>query len=215
MKNDTSCSPLIYEWTIEPFLKGIKRKTAELVSRYDLYPVLDLCCGTGKQGHLIGLKEKGVFGLDKNLHMLFYAQRKDQDVRWVCADAASVPFRDGAFKGIILSYALHEKPEKTRKKIMKECRRLLSPEGHIFFIDYENPWNGRSRMGGVFTWLIERAAGGEHYKNGRQFLRQGGLRSFLQEYGLIEVKSYDLEMANSRIVVAKLVASKEWQSHFS
>jgi len=201
---DLSLSPLIYEWAIEPLLRVIKRKVARLVYRYELSPVLDLCCGTGKQGHFINLGGNRIYGLDRSFRMLSYARKKHTEVPFICADAACLPCRSGVFKGIILSYSLHEKPEKIRHEILKECRRLLSLGGKIIFVDYENPWNRLSRFGGLLTWLIERTARGDHYKNSRQFLTKGGLRSFIRKHGLFEVKSYDLALGCSRLVVTQL-----------
>lgn len=201
---ELSLNPLIYEWTIEPLLNRIKQKVARLVFRYDLSPVLDLCCGTGKQGHFIDLGGNRVCGLDLSFRMLSYARKKYPAIPFICADAACLPCRSGVFKGIILSYALHEKPEKIRQKIIEECRRLLRPGGKIIFVDYDNPWDRLSRFGGVFTWLIERAARGDHYKNSRQFLAKGGLSSFIRDNGLFEVKSYDLNLGSSRLVVTQL-----------
>jgi len=198
-----SVTPLLYEWTIEPSLKKVKKKIAQLVSRYELSPVLDLCCGTGKQTHFVQLQGQPVFGLDLDIHMLSFAQRKHKEMAWICADAVHLPFPEDSFGGVILSYALHDKPEKIRREIMDEVRRILSPQGMVIFLDFENPWNRRARLGAAVTWLIERAAGGEHFANGRQFLSKGGLRFFIRENGLREIKSYDLELGCSRITTAR------------
>lgn len=195
----------MYEWTIEPILKRIKQKIAQLVSRYRLSPVLDLCCGTGKQAHFIHLSGQKVVGLDLNAGMLSFARKRYPEMGWVCADAAHVPFPAGSLKGIILSYALHDKSDHVRSEILNEVRRILAPEGMVIFVDFENPWNGRSRWGSVFTWLIERAAGGEHFKNGRKFLSEGGLCAFIEAQGMSEIKSYDLELGCSSIVLARFV----------
>ena len=197
-----SLAPVLYEWTIEPFLKRIKRKIARIVSTEGLSPVLDLCCGTGKQVQFIHLRGMEVFGLDLDMPMLSFARKKHSAAGWICADAGRLPFDKNRFMGIILSYALHEKTAKERDQILIQVKRLLSPGGKVIFLEFENPWNRKSRLGWVVTWLIERAAGGEHYANGRQFLASGGLRSFIQKQGLHEIKSYNIELACSRIVVA-------------
>lgn len=198
-----SLNPLIYEWAIEPLLGKVKGKIARLISKYQLDPVLDLCCGTGRQAHLIAGEHDRIYGLDMDFSMLFHAQKKYPGVYWVRGDAGQIPFKNDAYKGVILSFALHEKTEELRLEILREVQRILSPEGLVIILDYENPWDRRSRIGSVFNWLIERAAGGEHYKNFKQFLSKGALSSFLSEFGLIKVKSYDLKLACGRLVVAR------------
>jgi ubiquinone/menaquinone biosynthesis C-methylase UbiE len=200
-----SLAPLVYDWTIEPPLKKVKQKIARLVSGYEIFPVLDLCCGTGKQVRYVHLLGQPVFGLDLDIQMLSYAQKKHKEMGWICADAVHLPFPADSFGGVIMSYALHEKPEDVRRQMMDEVRRILSPQGIVIFLDFENPWNGRARLGAVFTWLIERAAGGEHFTNGRRFLSEGGLRAFIRENGLQEIKSYDLELGSSRITAARFL----------
>jgi ubiquinone/menaquinone biosynthesis C-methylase UbiE len=200
-----SLAPLVYNWTIESPLKKVKQKIARLVSRYELFPVLDVCCGTGQQVRYVHLLGQPAFGLDLDIQMLSYAQKKQGEVAWICADAVHLPFPADSFGGVILSYALHEKSEDVRRRMMDEVRRTLSANGMVIFLDFENPWNRRARLGAAVTWLIERNAGGEHFANGRRFLSAGGLRSFIRENGLSEIKSYDLELSCSRITAARFL----------
>jgi ubiquinone/menaquinone biosynthesis C-methylase UbiE len=88
---------------------------------------------------------------------------------------------------------------------MKEAQRLLSSGGAIVFVDFENPWNLRSKVGAVLSFMIEWIAGREHFRNNRQFLRQGGLRAFIQRHRLVEVERYNIAMGAIAIVLAKPV----------
>jgi len=54
-----------------------------------------------------------------------------------------------------------------------------------------------------FIFSIERMAGGEHFRNWRQFLKQGGLMAFIKQQELVEIERYHVEMASSSILVAK------------
>ena len=135
--------------------------------------------------------------------MINYASSKYPRIPFVCTDAANIPIRDKSFKGIIISYALHDKPQELRIKILDEAKRLLTPEGKIILVDYEQPWNRRSRIGKFFVYLIERMGSCEHFRNWRQFLKQGGLRAFEEKNGLVEIERHDIELGNSSIVVAK------------
>ncbi|MQY56653.1 methyltransferase domain-containing protein, partial [bacterium] len=166
-------------------------------------PVLDICCGTGKQCHLIGNNGQKAIGLDIDPKMVEYAASKYPHLLFICADAGRIPLQKKSLNGVIISYALHDKPPEMRTRMLAEARRLLVPEGKIILVDFENPWNRLSRLGGFFTWIIERLAGGEHYKNRQQFLRKGGLKEFVEKNDLVEVEKRNIELAASSIVVAQ------------
>jgi hypothetical protein len=51
--------------------------------------------------------------------------------------------------------------------------------------------------------MIERIAGGEHFRNNRRFLEEGGLRAIIQRYRLVEVERFNIEMGALAIVVAQ------------
>ncbi|MGB2764180.1 MAG: class I SAM-dependent methyltransferase [Candidatus Aminicenantaceae bacterium] len=193
----------MYEWLIEPLVKKTKLRVAGYVFQYNLFPVLDICCGTGKQCRFIGLDKQNVTGLDIDLKMINYASSKYPRIPFVCTDAANIPIRDKSFKGIIISYALHDKSQELRIKMLDEAKRLLTPEGKIILVDYEQPWNRRSRIGKFFAYLIERMGSCKHFRNWRQFLKQGGLRAFEEKNGLVEIERHNIELGNSSIVVAK------------
>jgi demethylmenaquinone methyltransferase/2-methoxy-6-polyprenyl-1,4-benzoquinol methylase len=144
-----------------------------------------------------------VIGLDLDQKMIHYSSTKYPHISFVPADAVHIPLKNRHFKGIVLSYSLHDKSPEMRSKILEESKRLLEAEGKMLLVDFENPWNKRSKLGSFFVYLIERIAGKEHFRNGRQFLKQGGLRSFLKQNGMIEVERHNVELASSGIVLAK------------
>jgi hypothetical protein len=79
----------------------------------------------------------------------------------------------------------------------------LSPGGRLIAVDFERPWDIKSRIGALFVRGIERLARGEHYRNGREFLRRGGLRGFLRESGFVEVSRRDVAAGSLGLVVAR------------
>jgi len=194
---------IFYDLFIELFLNRTKERIARFIIRNDLFPALDICCGTGKQCQLVEKRRKGTIGLDLDFKMLEYASSKYTQIPFICADAALIPFRNNSFKAVIISYSLHDKPPEMRAKIIKKAQRLLVPEGRMVFLDFENPWNRLSGWGSVFTWLIERTAGGEHYRNNRQFLKDGGLQATIRTHGLNPIERHDIPLGNSRIVIVK------------
>lgn len=150
------------------------------------------------------VQERGLaVGLDMHLGFVRYAAARAQGVPFVCGDAARLPFKDGSARAVSLSFGLHDKSPELRKAILKEARRALAPEGRLISVDFERPWSAKSRAGALIAQAIERLAPREHYQNGREFLRSGGLRAFLRDNGFIEVDRRDVEMGSLAIVVAR------------
>jgi demethylmenaquinone methyltransferase/2-methoxy-6-polyprenyl-1,4-benzoquinol methylase len=199
---------LLYDLFIEPLLKKTKEWIAGFIIQHDLFPALDICCGTGKQCQLAANGRQRVIGLDLDFKMIKHASSKYPQITFVCADAAHIPLRKKSLKAVIISYALHEKPRDLQAKILEEAKNLLSPEGRIIFVDFERPWNRLSRVGSLLTWSIERMAGGEHYRNSRQFLQEGGLQTYIKANRLCPIERHDITLANSSIVVAQFESIK-------
>ena len=143
-----------------------------------------------------------VFGLDKSCGMIRYAAARAPRVSFVCGDAAFLPFKDGAFRAVSVSFGLHDKSQDLRWAIMAETRRVLAPGGRFIAVDFEKPWNPKSRLGAFFTAVVELFGRGEHYRNGRDFVKCGGLRAFLRENGFEEVSRSDIATGSISIVVA-------------
>jgi SAM-dependent methyltransferase len=193
---------LIYDGLLEPLLRNIRKKVRDIIIKNDLFPVLDLCCGPGGQVRRLAGRRSFSCGLDINLKMLKYASRRRKGIPFVCADAARAPFQPAAFKAVVISFALHEKPPDLRLCLLAEARRLLLPSGRVVLVDFENPWNMPSRLASLYVWLIERLAGTDHFWNGRDFLAEGGLRSLLVRNRFDELERHDIPAATCAIVVA-------------
>ncbi len=194
---------LIYDGILEPPLNRIRNKVRNLIIKNGLFPVLDLCCGPGAQAHCLAGEGRLSCGLDINLAMLKYAARRRKKIPFVCADAGQTPFQPATFKGIVISFSLHEKPVSLRPRLLAEGIRLLAPHGRLVLVDFERPWDGASRRAHLYVGLIERLAGKEHFRNGREFLAEGGLRAFIRKNNLEELERYDISAGTCAIVVAK------------
>jgi ubiquinone/menaquinone biosynthesis C-methylase UbiE len=202
-------------------LRGLRKRVTKAVETEGLYPWLDVCCGTGDQlrgyvpsvrvpdpGSQGGSKIEGrsgrtVCGLDMSLGFVRYAAARAPGVPFVCGDAGRLPFKDGSLRGISLSFGLHDKSPDLRALMMAEARRTLAPDGRLIAVDFETPWNAQSRAGALFAHAVERMAGGEHYRNGREFLKRGGLRAFLRESRFVEVSRRDIATGSLGVVVAR------------
>ncbi len=106
--------------------------------------VLDLCCGSGD---LCFLAEDGgagaVVGADFTLPMLAVARRRRARGRsrsaFVQADALKLPFADGAFDAVTISYGLRNIAD--LEAALSEMRRVLAPGGQVVVLDFGKPDN--------------------------------------------------------------------------
>jgi len=193
---------MVYTGILEVPLQGIRKIARNLVLKNNLFPVLDLCCGPGTQARLLERPGSSVLGLDINLNMLKFAASRRPGLPFLCADAAQTPFRPGTFRGIVISFALHEKETEFRTRLLREAKSLLAPGGGIVLVDFENPWDRTSKRAYVYVSAIERLAGRRHFWNGRDFFNRGGLRALLRENGLREVERQNIAAGTCAVVLA-------------
>ena len=192
-----------YHFILEAVLRGIKKAIAVEVLKHQPENVLDVCCGTGAQLKLISSRGIPGIGIDLDKTMIKFAARKNPPASFLVADALSMPFKEASFSLIIISFALHDKPEKTRLQIMEETKRTLQPGGHILILDFENPWNKHSRVGAILRTMIEILAGREHFRNGRDFLKRGGLTDFIRRHGFQAEHRRRFPLAGSVLISAR------------
>jgi ubiquinone/menaquinone biosynthesis C-methylase UbiE len=149
--------------------------------------VLDLCCGTGSHLDLYRGKPCALFGLDASAAMLAVARgRLGDGAHLDLGDATSLPYADGTFDIVSCKLALHEMPPEARRAVVAEARRVLKADGRILLIDFHpGPFDpGRGWITRAVVVAVEFIAGGEHYKNQRQFIASGGLPALAREQGL-------------------------------
>jgi len=195
---------LAYDLTISGLLHRIRIQIAELIHRHDLFPLLDVCCGTGAQCRLLNAADRHLIaGIDTNRKFLAYGRSRAKQLHFVCADAGRMPFCDNAFQGIMITYGLHDKPHNQRLDILQESFRVLAPSGKALFLDFEKPWNNKSRFGYLFVSAIELTAGKNHYRNGRQFIRAGGLSALLTETDFKKLKHWEFPGGQSNLILAE------------
>jgi demethylmenaquinone methyltransferase/2-methoxy-6-polyprenyl-1,4-benzoquinol methylase len=177
----------IYDTVLEPPLRGMRRAVSALAGTGPGMRVLDVCCGTGKQARMLADTGADVAAADMSPHMLLKARgRAGRSMNLLLASADRLPFADGAFDLVLNCLSLHEIPEALRLAFASEMRRVARPGGRIMIMDYGTP-----RKAGLADlpfhsacWLAERAAGGAHYRNYRDWMARDALRGFAERAGL-------------------------------
>lgn len=124
--------------------------------------VLDVAAGTGKLALAAAAAvgpEGEVIGLDASPAMLAGARRaaarlrrpeRRASVRWMEADAMSLPFVDGSFDGVSIGFGLRNLPD--AQAGLREMARVLRPGGWLAVLEIAAPGSRPARL--LFeTWF--------------------------------------------------------------
>lgn len=185
---------LNYSNLIDPLLKDIRIRALKFSGIKDGDKVLDVCCGTGDQIFHYLKKDIVAYGIDLEPSMIKIAKRNKKklglsNVSFQVADAQNLPFENGFFDSVSISFGLHEKERKTRDRIVSEMKRVAKKEGGLIFIDYRVPLPKT-----YISYLIkgvEYLAGREHFRYFKDYLEQGGLNVILKKNRLrVEKRDY-------------------------
>jgi len=177
-----------YDAFVEPFISVIRQIGIKSFPVKAGMKVLDVGCGTGTNLVLYHRAGCLVHGIDLSPSMLEVARDrlgKHADLR--VGDASEMPYRDNSFDLVTSMLTLHEMPYMIRPQVMKEMIRVMSREGRILLTDY-HPGPIRFPKGWMLKAIIlflERVAGGEHFKNYRDFLKKKGLPGLIDASKLV------------------------------
>lgn len=122
------------------------RRTARMFSHVLSRPearVLDLCCGTGDMTFALrrraGKAYPKILGADFSHAMLTRADKKSvgTTLRWVEADALSLPFAEGSFNLVTSAFGFRNLTNYDAG--LSEIARILRPEGECGILDFGEP----------------------------------------------------------------------------
>lgn len=107
--------------------------------------ILDVGCGTGTL--LIMLKEiyPSVFaeGLDPDKKALQIASQKSHrnnaNILLHCSTMDNMPFESNSYDIVVSSLVFHHIQENNRFESLKECLRILKPQGRMLLVDFGPP----------------------------------------------------------------------------
>lgn len=172
-----------YQLLIDPILSRLHVPILENIESQ--HRVLDIACGTGSLSCAIAEKAYSVTGIDISEEMIVTALRSARrknltNITFEVHDASSLShYRDNEFDIAITSMAVHQFDAELAMKIVSEMKRIAPV---VIIVDYNSPMpEGFARNIAVG---IERIAGGEHYRNFRIYMNNGGIKYFSDHTGL-------------------------------
>jgi len=178
-----SLNGIIYRNIIDPILSRYYPRISEELKPDDT--VLDVACGTGSLSLAMSGLASRVMGIDLSEEMIGISndqalRKKVDNVSFELKDASDLSsFGDNKFDVAVTSMAIHQFDSELALKILKEMRRI-APK--VILMDYNYPM--QAGISKLVIFIIERIAGGDHYRNFRRFNALGGLDYFIEKAGL-------------------------------
>jgi ubiquinone/menaquinone biosynthesis C-methylase UbiE/uncharacterized protein YbaR (Trm112 family) len=115
---------------------GIISKLREKFPESPHDSILDLGCGTGGMTIAASRSSGNAIGVDVALRWLVMGKQRlaeaGIDAPLVCANAESLPFRDGVFGAVVADSVLEH--VRDAGAMRDECLRVLEPKGAFFFV---------------------------------------------------------------------------------
>lgn len=178
----------VYDLLVEPLFRPIRRQTARRLAQYlpaggARARVLDVAGGTGSQSRRLAKEGATVTLLDRSFAMARRAapEAPGAQLSVVQADAVRMPLAAHSFQAVVMQMCLHEMAPATRRAAAVEILRVAGDGALFFLLDFLVPRRAAAFSAAIA--LVERAAGREHYVNGRHFIRCGGLKAFVRACG--------------------------------
>ncbi len=187
MKDPYQAYAGMYDRLFDSMNKGLKLVGVRMFRPSRGMSILDVGCGTGSHLELYQRYKCDLYGIDLSPSMLAIARERLGDTAQLdLGDASDMPYEDGRFDLVISMLSLHEMSPGTRSGVLSEIKRVLKPNGRILLIDF-HPGPYQPLQGWISKTIIlfsELAAGREHFRNYRQFMRTKGLSTLLREQNM-------------------------------
>jgi len=178
-----SVKGFLYRILIDPLTIPIRRGVQSLIRPGD--NVLEVACGTGALTLTMAAKAGYVTAIDLSEEMIVTARqaaakRNIGNSTFEVLDATDLYcYPDDNFDASVTSLSMHQFDREIAVRVLTEMKRVAL---RIVIADYICPLN--RDPAGLFAWIIEWMAGGEHYRYFRSYMKSGGIKSLAEEAGL-------------------------------
>ncbi len=99
--------------------------------------VLDLAAGTGTSSEPFELDGAVVVPSDISIGMLSVGKRRRPDLPFVAGDATALPFADGSFDAVTISFGLRNVEDTSAA--LREMLRVVRPGGRVVVCEFSTP----------------------------------------------------------------------------
>jgi demethylmenaquinone methyltransferase/2-methoxy-6-polyprenyl-1,4-benzoquinol methylase len=133
-----------------------RRWRGAVTAALDLHPgeiVLDLAAGTGTSSGPFVAEGARAVPCDFSLGMLRVGRRRDPNLSFVAGDALHLPFADGSFDAVTISFGLRNVADP--KAALAEMARVTRPGGRLVVCEFSHPTWGPFRT--LYTGYLMRA----------------------------------------------------------
>lgn len=128
LMNDAMSLGQVYRWRAEA-LRAVGPRPGQRI--------LDLAAGTGTSSRAFADAGALVIPADLSLGMVTEGKRRQPDLGFVNADALQLPFGDGAFDAVTISYGLRNVEDTVGA--LAEMRRVTAPGGRLVIAEFSTP----------------------------------------------------------------------------
>jgi SAM-dependent methyltransferase len=121
-----------FAWqTQAPYLAESEAALLEAVAPAER--LLEIGCGEGANLFHVRTRCGKAVGMDRSFHKVRFARTRLPHAGFVCADAAFLPVREGAFDAVLIRDLLHHVPD--RPRTLAEASRALGPGGTLTVLE--------------------------------------------------------------------------------
>ena len=166
--------------------------------------VLDVGCGTGRFAFQIAPVCNSVTGYDLSSKNIKTANQNlnhqtTKNISFIHGNAINLKEKlNDRFDFAVITYVIHEIPEAERAEVLKAIKKVSDK---IIIGDYTVPRT--SGIWDIVNELVEFAAGVEHYKNFKSFVKNGGLKGLARENNFQILKEISNNPLSSQILILK------------
>jgi demethylmenaquinone methyltransferase/2-methoxy-6-polyprenyl-1,4-benzoquinol methylase len=130
-----------------------RRATRQALGLHPGDRVLDLAAGTGVSTEELAYSGADTVGVDISLGMLRAGRATRPTIRLLAGDALALPFRDGVFDAVTISFGLRN--VRDTGAALRELARVTRPGGRLVVCEFSHPTNAAFRA--VYLEYLMRA----------------------------------------------------------